>query len=240
MITVRTLQTQNGTLQYEFEAKRVKNYNMRVRTDGTVYVSAPFRAPLASVDEFVRSHLDFVEKARKRQKQRAEKAPCAPRNGMTVFFGGKGYRLQIVKGKQGLAFSEDIAYLSLQDPEQEAKLLKAMEEEKKKAFYPLLLAACRAREKDLSAVGIPRAREIRLRKMTSMWGNCRSKDGILTFSTMLADVPPSLLDYVICHEYCHLIHADHSARFYALLRRVCPDYAEKRKALRTKSYCNEP
>ena len=36
------------TLEYEFSRKRVKNLNLRVRSDGTVAVSAPLRMPTSA------------------------------------------------------------------------------------------------------------------------------------------------------------------------------------------------
>ena len=42
------------TLEYEFSRKRVKNLNLRVRSDGTVAVSAPLRMPMEQVESFLR------------------------------------------------------------------------------------------------------------------------------------------------------------------------------------------
>jgi len=48
----------------------------------------------------------------------------------------------------------------------------------------------------------------------------------------LAQLPPSLIDYVILHELCHLRHHDHSKAFWALVERHMGDYKERREALR--------
>ena len=42
-----------GGVEYELTRRRVRNLNIRVRTDGSVAVSAPRRVPLSSVDAFV-------------------------------------------------------------------------------------------------------------------------------------------------------------------------------------------
>jgi hypothetical protein len=40
--------------------------------------------------------------------------------------------------------------------------------------------------------------------------------------------PPFVLDYLAAHEVAHLVHLDHSPRFWELARRLCPhtDQAE--------------
>ena len=40
--------------------------------------------------------------------------------------------------------------------------------------------------------------------------------------------PSPILDYIVVHEVCHLIHMNHSDAFWELLQKVLPDY-EKRK-----------
>jgi len=45
----------------------------------------------------------------------------------------------------------------------------------------------------------------------------------------LIKAPMSSIDYVIFHELCHLVHADHGPAFYRILQRLVPDW-ETRKA----------
>ena len=73
---------------------------------------------------------------------------------------------------------------------------------------------------------------IKFRKMVSQWGNCRSREGILTFNTNLMYTPIECVEYVVLHEFTHFIEANHSGKFYAELEKVCPDWKERRKILR--------
>jgi len=51
------------------------------------------------------------------------------------------------------------------------------------------------------------------------WGSCHPSTGDIRISTRLAAYPPWVLDYVIVHELTHLVHADHSPAFQALVDR---------------------
>ena len=74
--------------------------------------------------------------------------------------------------------------------------------------------------------------QIRFRKMVSQWGNCRAKEGILTFNTALIYVPLECIEYVVYHEFTHFLQQNHSKLFYAELEKVCPDWKVLRKRIK--------
>jgi predicted metal-dependent hydrolase len=63
------------------------------------------------------------------------------------------------------------------------------------------------------------AKRISLRDSRSRWGSC-GPDGALSFSWRLVFAPPEVLDYLAAHETAHLVHMNHGARFWALVRRL--------------------
>jgi predicted metal-dependent hydrolase len=71
---------------------------------------------------------------------------------------------------------------------------------------------------------------IAIRDTRSRWGSC-SSTGTLSFTWRLALAPRRVLDYVVVHELCHLVHHDHSHRFWSLVERVRPDWREDKRWL---------
>jgi hypothetical protein len=66
--------------------------------------------------------------------------------------------------------------------------------------------------------------KLRIRKMTSRWGVCNVRTHIITLNLELIKRDVKYLDYVIIHEMSHLIHGDHSNRFWKLVEDNMPDY----------------
>ena len=72
---------------------------------------------------------------------------------------------------------------------------------------------------------------IAIRKQKTKWGSC-SRDGNLNFNCLLMMAPPEVLDYVVVHELCHRLEMNHSARFWAQVERVLPEYKKPKKWLK--------
>lgn len=72
---------------------------------------------------------------------------------------------------------------------------------------------------------------ITLRDTRSRWGSCTT-EGNLMYSWRLIMAPPVVLDYVAAHEVAHLVEMNHSAAYWAVVARLCPDYARHRDWLR--------
>lgn len=62
------------------------------------------------------------------------------------------------------------------------------------------------------------------------WGSC-SADKKLTFNYRLAMAPVEVIDYVIIHELCHLLHMNHDRSFWRRVGSIMPDYKEKEEYL---------
>lgn len=72
---------------------------------------------------------------------------------------------------------------------------------------------------------------IAIRDQKTRWGSCSSTRR-LSFNWRLVMSPPESLEYVVAHEAVHLIHHDHSSRFWGKLAEVMPDYKMHQQWLR--------
>lgn len=68
------------------------------------------------------------------------------------------------------------------------------------------------------------------------WGSCkpahRGEAARIRYNWRLILAPPWVLDYVAAHECAHLIEANHSPAYWAVVRQIYPEFAKARAWLR--------
>ena len=68
----------------------------------------------------------------------------------------------------------------------------------------------------------------------SRWGSCNSR-GEVRLNWRLLQAPPHIINYVICHELAHLKQMNHSAKFWAVVEQLFPNYKAAEKELKALS-----
>lgn len=74
------------------------------------------------------------------------------------------------------------------------------------------------------------ATKITIRQYQARWGSCNNR-GEVSFNYLLMMTPSFVIDYVIIHELCHLVHLNHSKDFWQLVGKFCPNYQLAKKWL---------
>lgn len=67
-------------------------------------------------------------------------------------------------------------------------------------------------------------KELKIRNMASIYGDCYHRLRIITLNARLAYFTLEQIDSVIIHEIVHLLHPDHSDKFYKEVLKHCPNY----------------
>ena len=203
---------------YSVSIKRVagaQRFTLRVRAaDGCVVLTMPPRAALSSAQAFADRSASWIATRLAALPGRIPLRPGAvvPLRGVEhriVLDPAALRRLRVGAGEDGapvIALSPRLA-----DPA--AAVLRFLMGEARAD-----LAAAVGRH--AAAVGRPVVR-ITLRDTRSRWGSC-SSHGSLNFSWRLILAPPLVLDYLAAHEVAHLVHMDHSDRFWRVVRELAP------------------
>ncbi len=222
---------QGYAFSYEWTRKAVKNFNLRVRPDGSVAVSSPTRVTKTQIEAFLLAHLDFIRRAREKMAAHHPEAVCMLAEGDMLPIFGKTHTVCLLNSKKSTAYAENgTLFLALPNPQDAGARVRL--------FWRFATDQVKREMGALTAQYAPYflgenepLPQITLRRMKSRWGACFYKENRVSYNTNLIFMPRECLAYVTCHELAHFRHPDHSADFYAWLARVLPDHKALRKYL---------
>jgi hypothetical protein len=197
---------------------RARRYLLRLRADKTIQVTLPARGSLAFARQFAASRRDWLEKQWLRLEARRA-PPAVLRPGMEIMLRGSRVPLEARErdGRVEIWFDNK----PLPGPAPAENLRPALE----KHLRALARAELAARAQELARQLSAPMRRVVVRNQKSRWGSCSVRRTI-SLNWRLIQAPESVRDYIILHELTHLRHLNHSARFWAAVERVCPNYRQ--------------
>lgn len=227
-----TLPRSGRQIPYELERKSVKNLNLRVRRDGTIHLSIPKRTTIAAAEAFLTGHEDWLMAALTRMEQRAEAHPTGDAVGDSLpYLGGA---LEVVWQTGSPARVEaDLEHarltITLPDPSDPDLRTAAIETFEKAETAKLVTALVERYHPIFARRGVPYPKAIRVKCIKSRFGSCAPATGSLNFAARLCEYPIPFVEYVVVHELCHFLEANHSDRFWREVERVLPDWRERER-----------
>ena len=200
---------------YEFEIKEskkaVKYLRLKVGQSGEISLSIPLRAKENHILEFLEKNLEWLRKTSAKIK-----AKNSAKNENQVEFLGGSYELIIDKKASGVS----IELFSIKAASK-ADFRRFCDEKAKE-----LLNASIAHFAPLIARPI---NHISFKHMRTRWGSCNKAKGYINLNLDLITKKKEFIEYVVLHELAHLVHANHSKDFYALISKHMPDYKARIK-----------
>lgn len=201
---------------------RARRYLLRLRSDGVARVTVPKRGSLSTAREFVEKNLGWLE----RQFQRLDSRPKTPNEwklGTEIYLRGERVKIELEQVGQ-IRFGPEL----LQLPDLSKDLRPAIQKHLRK----LAARELPGRVMELAALHGIEISRVSVRNQRSRWGSC-SRRGTISLNWRLIQTPPSVCDYIILHELAHRRHMNHSASFWQEVQRLCPDYLESERWLKT-------
>ena len=229
----RTIQFVGIPLHYSLERKNVKNLNLHVRKDGSVYVSANNAVPEEKIDEFLLSKGTFIRNAQNKFMEQEHYKPLPKQyvSGETFYIQGRALRLKVSQSTKEKILSDGVyLHLEVKDPQnftQKERLVKKyLDRQCKTVFGEIVDEMYPVFQKYGVTPPI-----LRIRNMDTRWGSCLPGKGIITLNKRLLEAPRNCIEYVVMHEFCHFIHPNHSKHFYDFLSMLMPDWKERKRIL---------
>lgn len=207
-------------------SQKAHAYRLTLKRDGTAIATIPARGSEREARRFVEQHQDWLERARARQRQRPRGAEVWT-IGTRVLWRGELTEIRIAQPfepwlhgdapKPQVCLAADVFRVAGFDGDLRPTL-EAHFARRAKIELP-------GRAWELAALTGVEVKQVVVRNQRSRWGSC-SANGTISLNWRLVQTPDSVRDYIVYHELMHLREMNHSARFWARVEEVCPDWRE--------------
>ncbi|MDP7403247.1 MAG: SprT family zinc-dependent metalloprotease [Gammaproteobacteria bacterium] len=189
---------------------------------GKLIVRVPLGASKAEVEDFVHSNRVWIE-TRLLEESARQQERLVVEHGRRIFYRARELEIVFRQGGKQRIMTDGSQFIIQGHRLTPAKAREQLEDFliDKASHYIVPRARGLARY-----LGVEhKISQIKLRKTKSKWGHCTSQ-GVLQYNWLIMLAPHSIIDYMIAHEVCHLIHMDHSKRFWLLVGSVCPKHEQ--------------
>lgn len=211
---------------------RSRHVRVEIRGDGCVELVVPRGTSRALARAFLASRRQWIQRTRERVMRGTAPAWQAawdgsgtiPLRGQTMLLRRVDSRVDRLRVRIAASTLEVFAPPHAAAAQLEQALRSALRDLARRDASRML--AVEAAQMGLSYQG-PRIADQR-----SRWGSCASS-GLISLNWRLILAPSHILRYVVVHELCHRVHADHSHRFWALVSTCDPQWPAARQWLKT-------
>jgi predicted metal-dependent hydrolase len=217
-------------IPYRLERRPRKTVGMRISADGLI-VHAPRRISQSQLEQLLLSKAGWIRSKLEAQQEHAVE-PMRWRDGASLMLLGNDVTLSVKQDarSRNVEYEAGILYVALPTPDDQTAIArKVLQWYRKQA-----LTDFGRRLELLSAkLGVPTPK-LFLSNAQSRWGSCNSKKEV-RLNWRLIQAPPHIINYVTAHELAHLKQMNHSAKFWAVVESIFPDYKRAEKELKALS-----
>lgn len=212
MKVIMNIDYEGNVIPFDVQYGKRKKISIHMDALGLITVRAPRHTEDEVIKHVVSQHGQWIleKRARIAKAQEAPKAREYQSYGKFLHL-GKEYDLQELIETEGLE-------------EEELKV------QLKKFYFTSCKKVVMERIKIYQEQLGVKPKSIVIEESNKRWGSCSSSKK-LTFNYRLAMAPVEVIDYVIIHELCHLLHMNHDRSFWRRLGSVMPDYKVKEEFL---------
>lgn len=192
---------------------RRRRLSITVERDRSVVVYAPESMSDEKIQKVVESKRHWIyEKIGHPQKYQELPHPPGKElvSGESAFYLGRQYRIEVVKtGLAGIQFSHRFFVPASQRRRRTEALREWYISKAKEKLVSRVMLHSRELGVDVADIKIVDSRY--------RWGSCTTNDNV-NLNWRLIKAPMFVIDYVIIHELSHLIEANHTPRFWNIVR----------------------
>jgi predicted metal-dependent hydrolase len=218
-------------ISYGVARSRRTTADIVVERDGRVIVRAPVELPDEHIEDIIQSKRYWIYKTLAEWRDlNATRVLREYRNGEGFLYLGRSYRLSLVADQDDPLLLRSGRFCLRRDLVDHGKVAAA-----KAAFRDYFIARGHERIFQRVRYYAPKVgvtlRALDVRELGHRWASC-SPRGNLAFHWKCMMAPPTIIDYIVVHELCHVHCMDHTQAFWNEIDKVMPDYRERKEWLK--------
>ena len=219
---IRSIRAGGRRVEYTLVCARNRtSFLLQALPQNKIKLYAPAGCSLREADALVKQNIDKIDRAHSAMDASARALAS------TLYYGGRPLKINVSAARSSRIILREDA-LDVLTPYSDPEEINA--QIKRWLIKSALIKIRSYLDKWSPTVGIPYGR-VTIREQRTRWGSCSNKRN-LNFNWKLVMAPEAAMEYVVVHELCHLIHLNHSDRFWAEVRRRMPDYEVWKKWLK--------
>lgn len=212
-----------GSKQIKFQVKfaKRKSLGITVTPNMEVLATAPINTPIERIKDKIRHRAPWIIKQQGFFLSfHPKSAPKRYVSGESHLYLGRNYRLRILSGKSNrVTYKGRFIEVTSKDKSKVKSLLRKWYREKAKEKFAEIAEPLIQKFRKYQV----EPRGLYLQEMTTRWGSCTSR-GKIILNPELVKAPKACIEYVIIHELCHLVHPNHTQKFFDLQTKEMKDW----------------
>ena len=221
-ISTNTIPIKDTNVTYQIQRKAVKNINIRIKSDGIIYVSANKSVSEKYIREILIADSGKILSVIESMKLSENKKPDTD----LMRYLGKEYPVKVIHDEAEKAELVDgILMVYTIDPDNRQHiiyLIKRWKVGRCMELYQKINDEVFAKFKE-NEFNVPHS-YVYIKEMKTRWGSCNIRDGKISMNLRLIEYPIECIYAVFYHEYAHYLHPNHSKDFHVCLNNIYPEY----------------
>lgn len=213
----------NGFVAEIIRSSKRKTSAIKIQK-GKVFVMVPERLSITIIESLITEKSRWIKEKLAIQKEIIAIKPKEFVSGEAFFCLGRSHPLKIESGLYpAIQLHQDELVISVRD--KTADNAQAIKQLLIKWFKQKAEVSLKDKTEHYSKIIGVNPSSVTIKSFKARWGSCSVTAGI-QYNWKIIIAPDRIVDYVVIHELCHILHHNHSPAFWKTVERYCHDYRD--------------
>lgn len=238
-----TFNYENRVLDVDVIYKKRKNISIKIIPKDKIQIIAPNKVSREVLENTIDKNSKWIVSKLNKFKHMED---CFLKrdyvDGEVYYYKGRPYNLKIIKDKN-THNEKKYNYISIKDENIEIRTNNWKKEDLKeslKKWYKLqseevVMDRLDYLRKESEIFAKIQPNLIKVKEQKKIWGSCNLYKNIY-INSKISMLPVEAIDYILVHEFCHILHMNHSKDFYKSVEEIMPNYKEIVKWMKVNNY----